>query len=176
MKKLPTMGKFHESLPDFIKGHALLRLQRTNFKMEMLRQPLALTLPLKSMGIRHTPWQLETKLPQSQTDAKGVDGRAIGDGFPAVHESAIVKVFGCRPHGDGATRSGGRRSENPQRTKPRVGLMKRCRRSGRGLWGFEPGGARERVNLSGRRARLRTQLQRYGMDIAKWGFRLSPHL
>jgi hypothetical protein len=32
-------------------------------------------------------WQLETKLPQSQTDAKGVDGRAIGDGFAPVHES-----------------------------------------------------------------------------------------
>ena len=34
-------------------------------------------------------WQLETKLPQSQTVAKGVDGRAIGGVFAAVHESAV---------------------------------------------------------------------------------------
>ena len=68
-----------------------MRLQQNGFQNRNARRPLALTLPLKSMGIRHAPWQLETKLPQSQTDAKGVDGRAIGDGFAAVHES------GCGP-------------------------------------------------------------------------------
>ena len=31
--------------------------------------------------------------------------------FAAVHEFAIVKVFGCRPHDDGATCTGGRRTK-----------------------------------------------------------------
>src|SRR5262245_26095870 len=52
--------------------------------------------------------------------------------------SANVKVFGCPPHEDAATRSGARRSENLQRTKPREGKRGRC--SGRPAYGdFERG-------------------------------------
>jgi hypothetical protein len=39
-------------------SHALLRLQPNGFQFANARQPLALTLPLKSIGIRHTRWQL----------------------------------------------------------------------------------------------------------------------
>jgi len=44
--------------------------------------------------------------------------------FAAVHESAIVKVFGCRPNDDGAAGSEGRRrktSKGGNRDKGRCG-------------------------------------------------------
>ena len=65
-----------------------LALRLTDFKLrKLVRQPLALTLPLTQWGFGTHPWQLETKLPQSQTGAKGIDGRAIGDRFAAMHGS-----------------------------------------------------------------------------------------
>jgi hypothetical protein len=42
-------------------------------------------------------------------------------------KSENVKVFGCRPHGDGAPHSGGPAYENLQGRKPRVGWMRRGR-------------------------------------------------
>ena len=44
---------------------------------------------LKSMGIRHDPWQLSYR--SLKLMRRGADGRAIGDRFAAVHES------GCGP-------------------------------------------------------------------------------
>ena len=49
--------------------------------------------------------------------------------------SGFVKVFGCRPHDDGATYCGGPAYENLQGRKPRA---MRCWRCGAiELWGFE---------------------------------------
>ena len=55
--------------------------------------------------------------------------------FAALHESASVKVFGCRPLTDGATHSGGRRtktSKGGNRAKLNAVVE-------RALWGFERG-------------------------------------
>src|SRR5262245_28025903 len=63
------------------------------------RQPLAPTLPLKSMGIRHAPLgnsRLSYSSLKLMRRGSTVDSRAIGDGFAAVHESGNVKVFGSR--------------------------------------------------------------------------------
>ena len=88
--------------------------------------------------------------------------------------SPFVKVFGCRPYDGGATRTGaGVRKPPREETASRVDAAASW---SLGLWGFERGGAREGVNLSGGRGRLQAQLQRYGMDIAKWGFRLLPYV
>jgi hypothetical protein len=74
--KLPTMGKSHGSLPQYIEGHALLRLPLTDFQIGNARQPLALTLPLKSMEIRHVPaGSSMIRLPQSMRKGETV---AIG--------------------------------------------------------------------------------------------------
>src|SRR5260370_1053972 len=67
-------------------------------------------------------------------------------------------------------------SENLQGTKPRGGA-----RSGAvpraQLWGFESQARSQReAILNGRWPRMRAQLKRYGMDIAKWGFEVSGHM
>src|SRR5262249_1269593 len=45
------------------------------------------------------------------------------------------------------------------------------------LWGFERHARSQREGiLNGRWSRMRAQLKRYGMDIAKWGFGVSGHM
>src|SRR5215510_10733299 len=45
------------------------------------------------------------------------------------------------------------------------------------LWGFERHARSQREGiLNGRWSRMRAQLKRYGMDIAKWGFEVSGHM
>src|SRR5215469_13204746 len=45
------------------------------------------------------------------------------------------------------------------------------------LWGFEYHARSQReAILNGRWPRMRAQLKRYGMDIAKWGFEVSGHM
>src|SRR5262245_46595068 len=43
-------GSFMGSRPEYIEGHALLRLPLTDLQLENARQPLALALPLKING------------------------------------------------------------------------------------------------------------------------------
>jgi hypothetical protein len=89
--------------------------------------------------------------------------------------AGYVKVFGRRPS---RTFPHARRpaSENLQGTKPRgrarSGAVPRAQ-----LWGFESQARSQReAILNGRWPRMRAQLKRYGMDIAKWGFEVSGHM
>jgi hypothetical protein len=50
-----TAGKFHDISSKNIEGQALSRLLLMDFQIGNARQPLALALPLRSMGFRHVP-------------------------------------------------------------------------------------------------------------------------
>ena len=90
----------------------------------------------------------------------------------ALHETVVVKVFGCRPLACLDTRTGGRRPKTSKggNRGSEGGAVPRAA----GLRGFEScAQSRRQAMFNGRRARTRTQLERYGTDIAKWGFELS---
>ena len=84
--------------------------------------------------------------------------------------SPHVKVFGCRPHDDGATRTGGRRPKTLEREETAGEGARSCRALE--LWGFESCAQSQRQAMFNGR-RIQAQLGRYGTDIAKWGFELS---
>ena len=58
MQNLPSVGKFHGSLSEFVEGNAL-GLAANGFKIGNARQPLALTLPLRTGTSARPDRQLE---------------------------------------------------------------------------------------------------------------------
>jgi hypothetical protein len=62
------------SLQKYIESQSAVALTANGFQKWDARRPMAPTLLLKQIGVRHVPRQLKNKLPQSRIDAKRGDG------------------------------------------------------------------------------------------------------